>query len=59
MNIKSDMTVEQYNQYCVSFFTNFNKDSLNEQIEKINAGNGYYGHDFELMSKQLNYSTTV
>lgn len=72
-NIVNKDVIHTYSQYYVdirkkielgaednyALFVNFETNKGQLQFVAYNAGNGYYGHDFELMSKQLNYSTTV
>lgn len=57
IDIKKEKQLQDENNYALFVNIHTNKGKL--QFVAYNAGNGYYGHNFEIISKQLMHSTTV
>jgi hypothetical protein len=57
VDLKKDKELGAIDNYALFVNLHTNKGVL--QFVAYNAGNGYYGHAFELVSQQKNYSTLV
>lgn len=57
VDMKRSVQLQDSNNYAL--FVNLHTSRGKLQFVAYNAGNGYYGHDFRLISEQHNYCTSV